>query len=312
MSWARFDDACDSHPKFLALGVGAKGDARRWMWARVIFFTNRNGSAEVPWNLDDSVPRANRRFLEDCVAQGLLDVEDGRLVVHDWPLYADVTVAEKVAYLLAKDPEMSANEIARQVGGKREIALAEIRRQRGDDSGEPPDPVPSPVPGNRPSGSPGGSRGRASRPDPTLEDQNPQNTDPSPSAPGLSLVPFTGELVEATLAEWRQVYDHWRQARAKTHGSYERPTAKRIKVINGRLARFTAADLKLAIDGVACDPWVDRPQHDDLLVIFKSDEQVEKFLELQARRPSRTPGFVNPQELLNEAIQEVHGDRAAS
>lgn len=123
-----------------------------------------------------------------------------------------------------------------------------------------------------------------------------------PLEPSGALVPM-GEALEHRLAPWRVVYDHWRITRGKTRGNYDRPTPKRTKVINNRLQRFSPDDLMRAIDGVARDPWPDRALHDDLIVIFRSDEQVEKFLDL-ADGHTR-PGFVSAADLLNEAIQEA-------
>lgn len=165
MSWLRVDDVFDSHPKVLALGDGVKGDARRWTWQRILLYTTRHGSAVVPANISEAIPRANKKFVLDCIAVGLIDVEsDGTLLVHDWPIYADVPVREKVAYYLSKYPEASANEVYRAIGGKRELVLAEVNAYRTTGSPPVPDPVPGAVPGNLESGSQSGSRARAPQP----------------------------------------------------------------------------------------------------------------------------------------------------
>lgn len=186
MSWTRLDDGYDEHAKLLALGRGNTGDARRWTWTRVLLYTNRNETAEVPWHIDEIIPKATSSFLTDCVNIGLLDDEDGRLVVHDWPLYADVPIADKVAYVLTQNPDATANEIVRACGGRRGIVLSEVTRQRGTE--EPsemvPDStqvVPEVVPGNHQSGTRSGTHARA--PDPTrtkdLETEGSQR-DPKP------------------------------------------------------------------------------------------------------------------------------------
>lgn len=164
MSWTRLDDGYDSNRKLLGLGDGQRGDARRWTWTRVLVYSNRMGSAEVPWNIGQIITRAAPAFLRDCLELGLLDEKDGVLSVHDWPLYADVTIEAKVQHYLERNPSASANEIAKAVGGKRSIALAEIERQRG--TTEPPQPVP----GNHRSGTRSGTtRVLPSRPDPGLD-----------------------------------------------------------------------------------------------------------------------------------------------
>lgn len=83
-------------------------------------------------------------------------------------------------------------------------------------------------------------------------------------------------------AEVRRVYDYWREKRGKTRSNYERISDGRRKKIQARLREFTADDLCRAIDGIALDPWEGRALQDDLTVVFRSTEQVDKFLELAA------------------------------
>lgn len=188
MSWTRLDDGYDGHGKLLALGDGQRGDARRWVWTRILLYTNRHGAADIPDGIHEAIPRASRAFIDDCVTVGLADrLEDGRIVVHDWPLYADVTVEVKVAYALERMPEASANEIARHIAGKRQLVLHEISRQRGSQepathgSQEPPNQFPPPVPENHRSGSQSGSRARA--PVPTRPNEQDQEPQPAPAEP---------------------------------------------------------------------------------------------------------------------------------
>lgn len=87
-----------------------------------------------------------------------------------------------------------------------------------------------------------------------------------------------------------EVYAHWRSERGKTRSNYDAMSPKRKAVIEARLKEFTVDDLRHAIDGVGCDPWPDRKLHDDLLIIFRNHEQVDKFLELwRNRRKERAP-----------------------
>jgi hypothetical protein len=99
------------------------------------------------------------------------------------------------------------------------------------------------------------------------------------------------------------VYDHWRTARGRTRASYDRPLPERVKVIQTRLRRFSPAELCRAIDGVAADPWEDRPLHDDLKIIFRSDAQVEKFLELAEQGPRSNGKYIGAAEIMAHAIQ---------
>jgi hypothetical protein len=97
------------------------------------------------------------------------------------------------------------------------------------------------------------------------------------------------------------VYDHWRQERARSHSRYNTISDARRKKVSARLREFTVDDLKRAISAVALDPWEDRPRHDDLTVILRSREQVERFLALAETGPSPRPsrrGGLRPQEIL--------------
>jgi len=82
-----------------------------------------------------------------------------------------------------------------------------------------------------------------------------------------------------------EVYAYWCEQRGKTRSNYRAISPKRKDIIGKRLKEFTVDDLRHAIDGVGCDPWPDRKQHDDLTIIFRSQEQVDKFLELWRNRP---------------------------
>ena len=78
----------------------------------------------------------------------------------------------------------------------------------------------------------------------------------------------------------KRIYDHWRAARGKTRSTYDTMSTERRRKIAARLKEFTEAQLIQAIDGVGRDPWPDRKKHDDITVIFRSREQVERFLEM--------------------------------
>lgn len=91
------------------------------------------------------------------------------------------------------------------------------------------------------------------------------------------LTPLRGDV--------QQVYDHWRTARKRTRAAYATCSSARRRKIEQRLREFTVAELVAAIDAVALDDWKDRPKHDDLTVIFRSREQVERFLELADTTP---------------------------
>lgn len=94
-----------------------------------------------------------------------------------------------------------------------------------------------------------------------------------------SLAPNGASSASVPTADVKTVYEHWRTARGKTDKRYATISDKRRQKIKSRLREFSVAELCAAIDAVALDPWDERDQHDDLAVIFRSREQVERFLE---------------------------------
>lgn len=216
MSWLRIDDSFTSHPKILAL----KTPGRRWTWLEVLTYTCRYHSPVVPSNIADVVPKATRPFILDCISLILIDVQEGGdLHVHDWELYADLSIGEKVDYYLGtKNPDASANEVYRAIGGKRELVLHEVARFRNG-SQSVPNPVPDAdidwFPGTAEPGSQSGSRARAPDPYPTPK-ATPEGSSVSETLPakpsfvanyaapayadGNYLAPIGGQAIEALAA----------------------------------------------------------------------------------------------------------------
>lgn len=93
---------------------------------------------------------------------------------------------------------------------------------------------------------------------------------------------------DPTPAQVREVYEHWRRVRRKKRKTYDTISAARYAKIKTRLADgYTVAELKEAIDNVALDPWSERHLHDDLTIIFRSRETLDRFLDLQYRPDAR-------------------------
>ncbi len=90
--------------------------------------------------------------------------------------------------------------------------------------------------------------------------------------------PFMSPLEEpGPRTEVVAVFEHWQRARAKPRC---RLTRDRERKIRARLREYSTAELMLAVDGVANDPWQDRSSHDDIGVVFRNAQQVDKFLAL--------------------------------
>lgn len=95
------------------------------------------------------------------------------------------------------------------------------------------------------------------------------------------------EMLTHLSSDIQKVYDHWRTRRQKTRTNYDTISPARRAKIKSRLGEFSAAELCAAIDGIAKDPWGERALHDDITVVFRSREQVERFLEMgSASKPA--------------------------
>lgn len=177
MAWLRLDDRFAHHPKVAHL----TDKAFRAHVQTMLYCAEYDTDGLIPptsFRLTGATPKVREQLVE----AGLWDenAEKSELSVHDWRIYNGKTVEEKVSAVLASDPEMSANEIARLVGGNRQLVLSEIARQRevGGSAGgstEPPEEPPAAgsgaVPENQSdrfqSGS--ASRARARGPVPSLD-----------------------------------------------------------------------------------------------------------------------------------------------
>ena len=184
MAWLRLDDRFAHHPKVAHL----TDKAFRAHVQTMLYCAEYDTDGLIPptsFRLTGATPKVREQLVE----AGLWDEneEKSALFVHDWRVYNGKTVEEKVAAVLASDPEMSANEIARLVGGNRQLVLSEIAKQREDGGSaggstepgqEPPAAGSDPVPENQSdrfqSGS--ASRARARGPVPSLD---PEEQDPS-------------------------------------------------------------------------------------------------------------------------------------
>lgn len=140
MAWLRIDDSFDHHPKILALG----SDQRRFTWLRVLVYTCRYRSPEIPANITDSVPRATRQFLRECVELGLVDVTDeGTHEVHHWADYQAGDPKKAARQRRWRDADVDANvdgdvdgDVDATVDGDVDASRAYARAR----------PVPVPVP----------------------------------------------------------------------------------------------------------------------------------------------------------------------
>lgn len=126
MSWLRLDDVYDTNTKILRLT-----EAQAWRWTRVLLHCARH---ETKGRIDVAALKAvglSGKNLQAVVAAGLAhQIDDRTYAVNDWAIYNGATIEEKVACVLARDPEATANDVHRAIGGKRELVIAEVSRQK--------------------------------------------------------------------------------------------------------------------------------------------------------------------------------------
>lgn len=161
MSWIRLDDKFARHPKIAALSDREFRTHIETMCWCADYDTEgviTEGAFAVVKHLDE---KTAKRFIE----LGIWDEHEGVRSVHDWKVYNGATMEERVEAYLAQNPDASANEVHRTLGGKRALVLSAYAKLKADE------PVPPRYPGGTPggteTGSPSGSlsrdaRGRAS------------------------------------------------------------------------------------------------------------------------------------------------------
>jgi hypothetical protein len=130
VSWLRIEDSFTANKKVAQL---SDGEFRCWM--RLLCHCAHAGDPLVTPASVREVASLTKVRVKRFAELGLLDAVDGGHEVHDWILYSDAPIGEKVAFFLRQNPEASANEVVRSIGSKREIVLAEVRRIRGSESG---------------------------------------------------------------------------------------------------------------------------------------------------------------------------------
>ncbi len=83
-------------------------------------------------------------------------------------------------------------------------------------------------------------------------------------------------LPKVDRAPFKEIFDHWQRVRAKPRSKLtkDRETKIRARLKDG----YSVEDLKTAIDGVARDPWELRPANDDLALILRDAQHVERFI----------------------------------
>lgn len=244
-------------------------DRERWVWMRTLCYCARYATDTGKINAPSEIIGLTTPLLAKLERIGLVDRNgDGIPEIHDWKEYNGRTAVERV-----------------QARERKQRQRDRERDENRDDERDETVTVPS--------------RARAH--------------DPSPSRPKKRKeANASSSLSPAIIDDLQRVYNHWRTERGKTDRRYDRVSDKRRAVIKARLRESRSDDpadeLIRAIDGVALDPWDDRPRHDDLTVIFRNREKVDYFLEFHDRPElQRRAGGLSPSDMLRQAGIEYRG-----
>ena len=137
----------------------------------------------------------------------------------------------------------------------------------------------------------------------------------------LSVVPTDAAVGDTVSRVWQA----WIESCGADHGGRRRLTPKRKGVIRARLREYPTEDVEDAARGWPFDPWPERVNHNDLTVLLRNGEQLEKFRDLYRHGPpavmgkhtSQTVAFARQmatmrpaKEVTADDVGRMDGDRA--
>lgn len=122
--------------------------------------------------------------------------------------------------------------------------------------------------------------------------------------------PITNTQEEKTKEDVRRVFDVWETSLGPRKRA-KKLTPNRQKCIRARLKSFSVEDLVLAVGGWVNDDWAERPKHNDITLICRNDETVEKFLAMaEGETPRAEPGGWGMLEELARGRMNLEDDAA--
>jgi hypothetical protein len=143
MSWLRLDDGFTKHPQFAGWTA-----AQRWAWLEVMEYCARYRTrGRIPNDLSIMPRTTTPTLLSKAEASEWVHVgDDGHLWITNWEAFNPErsgdpdALDQAVADAFARNPQATANEVAKHVGGSRKLVLASIRRFRGGTNGGSEEP----------------------------------------------------------------------------------------------------------------------------------------------------------------------------
>lgn len=140
MGWLKLDDGFLDHPKV----AGLTDRQLRHHLAAMLYAARFRTDGHLPAAALKTlrVPQKHQDLLVD---NGLWDrdPETNELSIHDFSVYNSATIEAKVAAFLDGNPDASASEVHRVVGGRKSVVLALVQEIRGSATGT------GSVPGNQ-------------------------------------------------------------------------------------------------------------------------------------------------------------------
>jgi len=138
MAWLRIDDGFAQHPKIVQLSA-----KDRWTWLELLCYCARyRTEGQVPGGIAEVVRGCTPAFLTRCGELRLLDKTGEDLYeIHDWIEYNPARIDdidEAVETFLTEQPDASANDAWRALGGSRKLVLAAVKRYRVGTTAVPP------------------------------------------------------------------------------------------------------------------------------------------------------------------------------
>jgi hypothetical protein len=164
-----------------------------------------------------------------------------------------------------------------------------LKRERGAHAPDAPPENPSLFTADDlPHGSPG-NHGSSTPPAP-----------PPPAASQNGQKPRAAETTEIV----RRVFEAWQ--RATGHPGAKLTDARRQKVTARLREGYTAEEILLAVtEGWRRDPWPERADNNDLVILLRTGPQLEKFLNLARKASGSGAHALDPEEELRRAREEA-------
>lgn len=284
MTWAKLDDQIHRNRKILAVSPAA-----RWLFISSISYSRDNdlGGHLTPAEVSSLIGSQGvpKRCADELRPELWEPDEDGGIQIHDYDQYNPPTGKERQRRYRERhrdDQSDVTSDVTPPV-----TSDVTPRARAGYPDSRPPIPVNPVVPSGR---------NGATAPRSRSEGTNPRAQETNPRAVGTNPRRVLAPQVQ-------EVFDAWLSTLAP--GTQRDLTPARAKVIRARLADSPLDELLDAVRGWTNDPWPERATQNDLTILLRNRQQVEKFRDLhRGLSLSQQPNVVDlpPQFVANANI----------